>query len=278
MGDLARDTEVRPGGPGRFAADLSPDWEIWGPNGGYLASVALRAAAAASAQPRPAAISCHFLSVARFGPVELEVTPLRTARRAESLRVAMWQGEARVLEALVWMVTPGDGLTHDAGHAPEVDGPDGIPSLAERLGGAPAPPFSFWRNFDWRPLDWDGPPGQRPAGEPVFRNWYRYTPRATFDDAVVDAIRALILLDTMSWPSARRAHPPGDLGFIAPTLDVSVQFHRSAPESDWLLVEGTSPLGEDGLIGFASKVWSRDRRLLASASGQMLCRPAGPAA
>jgi hypothetical protein len=45
MGDLERDTRLA-GGEGRYTATLSRDWEIWGPNGGYLASLALRAAGA----------------------------------------------------------------------------------------------------------------------------------------------------------------------------------------------------------------------------------------
>ncbi len=42
MGDLARDTAVQ-GGAGSYGAVLSRDWEIWGPMGGYVAAVALRA-------------------------------------------------------------------------------------------------------------------------------------------------------------------------------------------------------------------------------------------
>jgi len=36
MGDLATDTAVEQTGPSTFACNLSPDWEIWGPNGGSL--------------------------------------------------------------------------------------------------------------------------------------------------------------------------------------------------------------------------------------------------
>ena len=60
-GDLATDTTVRAvdAAAGRYEADISQAWEIWGPMGGYVAGVALRAAGAASPFPRPASFSCH---------------------------------------------------------------------------------------------------------------------------------------------------------------------------------------------------------------------------
>ncbi len=56
VGDLALDTAGRRLGDGRFEATLSRDWEIWGPNGGDVAAVALRAAGAAAGPSRPAAV------------------------------------------------------------------------------------------------------------------------------------------------------------------------------------------------------------------------------
>src|SRR5688500_10807325 len=44
MGNLQEDTRVE-GRDGRYTAKLSPDWDFWTPNGGYLSAIALRAAA-----------------------------------------------------------------------------------------------------------------------------------------------------------------------------------------------------------------------------------------
>ena len=55
MGDFALDTAVS-GEDGRYTATLSHDWEIWGPNGGYVAAIALRAAGAHSRFDRPATV------------------------------------------------------------------------------------------------------------------------------------------------------------------------------------------------------------------------------
>jgi len=45
VGDFERDTRVE-GERGLYTATPSENWRIWGPMGGYAASIALRAAAA----------------------------------------------------------------------------------------------------------------------------------------------------------------------------------------------------------------------------------------
>jgi hypothetical protein len=42
MADFLADTRIDavPDQPGRFRAELSPSWAVWGPNGGYLAAIA----------------------------------------------------------------------------------------------------------------------------------------------------------------------------------------------------------------------------------------------
>ena len=66
MGDLALQTSVEPAGEGSYRAIVHQDWEIWGPCGGYVAAIALRAAGAESPFARPASFFCHYLSVAAF--------------------------------------------------------------------------------------------------------------------------------------------------------------------------------------------------------------------
>ena len=137
MGDLEDDTRVEPTGDrdGRYRAKLSPDWAIWGPNGGYVVAVALRAAGVALGRARPASIVAHILGVAAFDEVDLDVTLLRTSRYASSARVSMRQGDRPIVEALVWGLDPGGAaLEHDA--AP--------PPARARPGGASRPAPSGW--------------------------------------------------------------------------------------------------------------------------------------
>ena len=57
MGDLGIQTAVEQVDDGRYRATLSQEWEIWGPMGGYVAAIGLRAAGAATSQPNPAAFT-----------------------------------------------------------------------------------------------------------------------------------------------------------------------------------------------------------------------------
>ncbi len=207
MGDLAVDTHVE-GADGEYLAELSRDWEIWGPNGGYIASIALRGAGAHSRFERPATLVGHFLGVATFeAPLEIRATTLRAAKRAESIRVELTQGEQRIFEALVWAVGDVDGLTHDTTRMPTAPDPDDIVPVSERLAGREAGPYQrFWSNFDERVPDdvWIDDWENRQPTEPTAGHWFRYVPTATFDDPWVDACRSVILLDTLGWPAVCR--------------------------------------------------------------------------
>jgi acyl-CoA thioesterase II len=279
MGDLDKDTAVA-GGDGRYTATPSADWAIWGPNGGYIASIALRAAMAESGFERPASLTCQYLRAAKFEEVELEVTSLRQTRRAECLRVSMTQQGERILEAQVWSVAELDGIEHQ--HAPPSDPnpPEATPTILEQFAihgieDPGQPPFPFWLNFESRPLDFIVDWENRPAGEPVAGGWYRYEPTATFpDDPVIDACRSLILADTFTWPAVTRAHT-GQLPWIAPSLDLAVQFHHDVRDQPWLLVRGEAPIAHGGTIACTSRVWGADGRLAATGSGALLCIPAG---
>ncbi len=212
MGDLGIDTAVERVGDGHYRARLRKEWEIWGPMGGYVASVAFRAAAAESKFARPASFACHYLAVGAFDTVDLRVTELRATRVAGSYRVEMTQGDRRILEATVWAIGDDvDGLEHDDGVPPDVEGPDGLPTIGELLADVddPGPPFPFWDNFEVRPLqfesDWP-PPEPRP---PVFREWLRFL-EGDFRDPWVDACRALVQAagDDRAEPRPLRRLPP----------------------------------------------------------------------
>jgi acyl-CoA thioesterase-2 len=280
MGELGKDTDVEPlDESGRFRHKLRRAWQVWGPNGGYIASVALRAAGACTPLPRPASLSCLFLGMASYDKeyVEIEVESLRRTKRSDALRVTVTQDGQRMLEAHVWAVADGmSGLEHDVTQMPDVPLPGELKSFEEL--DPDTPPNHFWANFDGKPIEWI-PPEEWPPPPPVeprSRQWMRYNPVALYkDDAWIDACRAVILLDTYQWPAAHRAHlhrGANEPAFIAPNMDQSIHFHQPAPESEWLLIDAHGPVAQGGLMGCESRVWSEDGRLVASATSNLMCR------
>src|SRR5207253_6041977 len=94
VADLGVDSGVS-GQDGEYVGTLSESWEIWGPQGGYVAAIALRAAGAETSFPRPASFVCHYLRLAAGGLVEIRVQPLRRAKRAEVPRITVQQNDAQ---------------------------------------------------------------------------------------------------------------------------------------------------------------------------------------
>jgi acyl-CoA thioesterase-2 len=272
MGDLATDTAVRVRGEGLFEATLSADWEIWGPMGGYVAACALRAAGASTPELRPAAFSCHYLSVAQFGAVDIRVSTRKRGRTAVAQRVEITQDDRPILDAMVWSVADVEGLEHDETIAPDIPGPELLPSVEELLPDDAQPPFPFWNNLDEKPLEFE--PQWPPDGprEARWQAWLRFRPTATFNDPWADATRCVILVDLASWPSAHRPHAWKQPGFMAPTLDLNVAFHAPTRGQDWLLCDGAAPISTGGLFGWTTRLWSPGGQLHASGGGQCLYR------
>jgi acyl-CoA thioesterase len=265
--DFLADTRVEGCAPARYRAALAPCWAVWGPYGGYLAAIALRAAASHSRLPRPASLQCHFLAAGEFGPVDLSVATLGGSKRAESLRVEMVQDGRVLLSAGVWMVDEGlGGYTHDFAAPPLVARPDDLPGYQELAGEAYARWYPIWRSIEGRPLGWNAPPGAA-----AWQAWLRFT-ATEFPDRTADALRQLFWLDLPSWNSMLAAHARPH-PYLAPNLDLTVQFHGFAPGTRWMLADGEVPVAQDGLLGCVSRIWSEDGRLLATGSSKHLCRP-----
>ena len=282
MGDLGIETAVEHVGEGRYRATLDEAWEIWGPMGGYIASVALRAIGAASPTTTPASFSCLYLGVAAFDAVDIEVTTVKAGRTVAFHQALVTQGGRPMLTASVCSIgeaasTGPQILEHVDGDAPDVADPESLKTPAELMADRddPGPPFPFWNNFDQRVIGFheEWPPTE--PLEPTWLSWCRFVPTATFADPWVDACRAVVMVDVQSWPAAHRPHAYKQLPVYAPSLDLYVAFHQPPGTwGDWLRADGHSAVAEGGLMGWTGRLWGRDRRLLASGGGQLLCRAA----
>jgi acyl-CoA thioesterase len=275
MSDLHADIDLRDLGDNGFEVTLSRAWEIWGPNGGYMAAIALRAAQVVSGRTRPANATVHFLAVASFDePVRVRTEVLRASRHATSVLVRIEQDARPILAALVWALDPVPGLDHHDAVAPDVPSWSQLPTLAERMAADPdALPsrFAFWSNFEQRPVSWltAAEWANRELAPAEYLNWLRFLGGPPGDPWRC-AERLLLLVDLGGWPAIGRRHRTDD--WMAPSIDVSCEFHHLDPEVEWLLLDARSEVGSDGLLASEQHVWADDGRLMASGISHLLCR------
>ena len=272
MNDFEQATAVERIDECTYQAEISKNWRLWGPAGGYVSALALRAAGTTSRFNRPASIAVQYISMARFEPVDIRVNVVRGGKRIEALQVAMTQKDQLILSAQVWMVGQGDGMVHDHTKMPDVPEPEELKSRSELTNGESGDK-GFFINMEQRPVEWI-PYEDRTPAEPVERNWFCFRPKTRSLNPIVDATRCLVLIDTFSWLATYGPHPTtGASPWIAPNLDLYVRFHADTTSHDWLFSEMRADIAEDGLIGAEGTVWTRDGKLAAAGSSTLFCQP-----
>ena len=101
MAGLMAATALAPSGDG-YRVMLDPAWDIWGPAGGYIAAIALRAVRErAAAGHRPAAIMGQFVRVAKPGAIDVAVEAVKEGGSALYL-VTLAQEGRPVFLAQIW--------------------------------------------------------------------------------------------------------------------------------------------------------------------------------
>lgn len=267
MGALQDDTALTQQG-GRLTATLSRDWEIWGPNGGYLAAIALRAAGRAVPEGhRPATFSCQYLSSPPFGEVELRVEPARRRRQAWCLNVAMIESGRTHLQAQVWTTNRVAGPDH-AGLKPPAAPPPAPLKPIEAYMPEGHVKHRFWQNIDSKPVRF-APPGTPDLDGDFGRQWFKLVGFDAGGDPFLDCAQSLVMIDTLIWPTFWRTQPEPP-SYIAPSLDLTVRLHEAPGASAWLLLDVQADAAKAGLIAGGARVWSGDGRLLATGGSQLL--------
>jgi acyl-CoA thioesterase II len=255
----------------KFTATIDPEWCVWGPVGGYIAAIALRAVGlVAPANHRPVSLSCQFLAKGNSGEVEVTVEVLKLGSTS-FFNVQLSQGLETFLQAQICTTAKIDGPDQIGVAAPEVPGPEALESFAAQLQRFGHNPIVFWKNVDGRQVDF------RPPGDPDPRGcrtecWMRFENWETTPDPFLDGARALVLIDTSIW----RAYNRGQSELpkhVAPSLDLTVWFHQAAPDAHWQLVEAHADFACHALLNGTARVWSKDGKLVASGGGQCLFIP-----
>lgn len=261
--EFDRAIAVEPLGSGRYAALVDAGWGApMGPNGGYLAAIAVRAFEAAldpRAERRLRSLTLHFLRRPAEAPIELEVTPLRSGRRMTFGRLTGRQEGAEVLSAMAAFAVPGlpevaawTPSMPDAGPPPAADGDwaewdDRMPELMRRVRIAPRIGGTL---FSGRAVA----PGEAPATG----GWIRLVEQRGIDTALV------ALCSDVWWPPALEplTEPAG-----APTVDLTIHFRADLPRDGLpdqpLLGRFCTSAAAGGFIEEDGVVYSADGTLLA---------------
>src|SRR4051794_18723602 len=143
MSKFARDTNVNEIEPGVFEGHVSRDWWIvFGPNGGFLAAMFVKAMASAVDDQRRAArsLTIHYTAAPTEGPVRIATTIERSGRSLSTVSARMMQGERLIALAIGAFSMPRTPLLEfsDA-PPPSVSPPDEVPVIEAEPG---LPPFS----------------------------------------------------------------------------------------------------------------------------------------
>jgi acyl-CoA thioesterase len=263
--EFDRATVVTPAGGGRYDALVDPGWSApMGPNGGYLAALAVRALEAEidpAGERRLRSLTCHFLRRPAEAPIELRVEATRSGRRLAFGRLTGFQDGREVLSALAAFAVPGlPDVAVWTPPPPEVDGPpgdgdardwlgwvEGMPNLMQRVRLAPRIGTGI---FSGRELE--------PGEAPVAGGWIELAePRG------IDA--ALVALYTDVWwpPSLEPLSDPAG----APTIDLTIHFRADLPREGIadqpVLGRWVSNAATGGMVEEDGAVWTVDGTLLA---------------
>lgn len=270
--DLEADTVLRADGEGHFTIDLSPGWNIWGMNGGYLAAVALRAAGGSAAWEAPAAISVSFLSRPRPGPAQVSVEVIRRTGKAECRSVTMAQDSTPILTGSVWCAA--GGLEGNEPRRRVLPAPESVPTRLERINNEESLLLPWQVAIEDRPLffadEWPDGWGTRAPSEPEFEGWFRCRPEAIFKSPWVNAARVLVISDIYPLFGYIQATRGLEFTCRVATIWLSVQFHRPTDQEEFLFGDCRVLGAAGGLIGTSTSIWSRDGKCCATAIQQNL--------
>ena len=246
-------TALEPLGSGRYRGSVDETWWIdKGPNGGYLASIILRALTfeVDDAVRSPRSLTVHYVARPVEGEVEVAATIERTGRSTTATTARLYQGDVLVATAQASFSIERSGPSFDDTEAPRVAPPEDILEL-------PVPKEMFPRfawNFDYRWAVGDLP--YSGSDRAITGGWIR--PK---EPRPVDPLLLTTYAD--GWPPAIFAKLSSPAA--VPTIDLTVHFRGAGDvqPADWTLARFETKAAAAGYIEEDGYLWNRDGELLA---------------
>jgi acyl-CoA thioesterase len=253
MSKFERDTSVNEVEPGVFDGHINRDWWIvFGPNGGFLAAMLVKAmSAAADDHTRaPRSLTIHYTAAPREGAIRIRTTIERAGRSLTTISARMEQGDRLIALAIgAFSSERTSAIEFSHAPAPTVPLPEAVEPIEDRR---ELPPFT--RQWEVRPAV-----GIQPftgANESALvGGWIK-----PLDPHPIDA--ALVAQLTDAWIPAvfvRLTEPDA-----VPTIDLTIHFRGDLPlEPDYVLSTFETRLSTGGFIEEDGYIWARDGRLIA---------------
>jgi acyl-CoA thioesterase len=253
MSKFERDTSVSEVDAGVFEGHVNRDWWIvFGPNGGFLAAMLVKAMGAAVDDHKRSArsLTIHYTAAPTEGPVRIQTRIERTGRSLTTISARMEQGE-RLIAIAIAAFSSARTSAVEFSDAP----PPGVPQPEELEALEPQrdlPPFT--RQWEVRPAigvqPFSGSNGSARTG-----GWIK-----PLDEHPIDA--ALVAQLTDAWLPAiflKLTAPDA-----VPTIDLTIHFRADLPlPADYALVTFETRLSAGGFVEEDGWIWARDGQLIA---------------
>ena len=241
------DTALERVGEDRYRGEVPHSWSIGpGPNGGFMAALAARAALLSAGAP-PRSLTVHYLAPPAEASIDVVTEILRQGRSATFLRMTMVQDERPVVAAMAVC-----GAWYDDAPSWSDMAPPDLPPREECIRIDPTrsgvPPlqgnyesYIATRDPDDRPIRIDG--------------HIRTAEPHPADHVVLAAIS-----DAFIPPAFFRTPEP----VFSPTLELTIHFRGIPPEDPHPFVRQAtvSRLAAGGVVEIDGEIWSEDGRLL----------------
>jgi acyl-CoA thioesterase len=224
-----------------------------GPNGGYLAAIALRGASSLVEEPTRAPRSLHvrYLSAPQAGAFELVTEVVRKGRSMTTVSMRMQQEGRDFVHASACFSEAFSAVAFQDCAMPEARPLDQCVAVEKRI------PLNH--RYDM----WHAIGGElRSSPRALTGGWIRLA-----DPRPVDALVLAAIWD--AWPPAvfARTMETRFRGAV-PTVEVSLYFRRrvplpSATAGDYVLLKTESTMADEGITEESAEIWSPDGLLLA---------------
>ena len=253
-----KDIALNPISDNHYQVDISDTWNVTiGPNGGYVAAIILNGMKHQLGDVQTRSVTFHYLSASVPGPAVLHVNVEKKGRSLSTCTARLLQGERTIAISMATFASAREFYSFRDFDMPVVPGPDDIaPTL--RMNPNLVGHVPFRDHFDQRLAIGPIPPAT--ADEGRVGGWTRFVNHRDYDDLAIVAI-------SDSWfPGLNVKDTP--VPMHAPTVDHSVHFLASVPLDsieidDFLLVEFTTHVAQEGYLLENGKIWSANGVLIA---------------